>query len=266
MVRFIRILPLTIFMAVLFLAVKVMDVTRGTQTLLVSQVSAQQHENGEKPLSAEEHAPAEAPKEEPKKDEAKPAEPAKEEKHEEKSEEGGHGEGGHGEGGKEEKKNPAVSEDPGNITDRHFSQSEMDLLQNLSRRREQLDRWERNIQVKEEALNATEKRIAEKIQEIDNMKKAVSELLAQYNAQEETKLKSLVKIYENMKPDDAARIFDEVEMPILLLVIDKMSEKKAAPILAKMDSKKAKQVTVELAEQRRLSTAKLNASTKTLPQ
>lgn len=262
MVRFIRILPLTIFMAVLFLAVKVMDVTRGTQTLLVSQVSAQQHENGEKPLNpAGEAAPAEAPKEEPKKDEAKPAEPAKEEKHEEKSEEGGHGEGG-----KEEKKNPAVSEDPGNITDRHFSQSEMDLLQNLSRRREQLDRWERNIQVKEEALNATEKRIAEKIQEIDNMKKAVSELLAQYNAQEETKLKSLVKIYENMKPDDAARIFDEVEMPILLLVIDKMSEKKAAPILAKMNSKKAKQVTVELAEQRRLSTARLNASTKTLPQ
>ena len=57
---------------------------------------------------------------------------------------------------------------------------------------------------------------------------------------------------------DAARIFDEVEMPILLLVIDKMSEKKAAPILAEMDPKKAKQITVQLAEQRRVSPSRTN--------
>lgn len=52
-----------------------------------------------------------------------------------------------------------------------------------------------------------------------------------------------------------------MEMPILLLVIDKMAEKKAAPILAEMDSRKAKQITVELAEQKRVNTAKLNNTT-----
>lgn len=245
--RVLRILPLTIATAGIFLAVKIIDVGRGTEALserlLISRVEAEQSE-GEAP--AKEEKKEEAKAEEPKKEEAKAEEGKKEEEHSEAKE------------SKKEKPNPAVSETPGDVSGRHFSQSELDLLQNLSRRRDELDRWERNVQVKESALSATEKRIDEKIEQIESMKKAVGDVLAQYNAQEEAKLKSLVKIYESMKPDDAARIFDEVEMPILLLVIDKMAEKKAAPILAKMNSKKAKQITVELAEQRRLSTVKLN--------
>jgi flagellar motility protein MotE (MotC chaperone) len=272
MPRFIRILPLTMLVAVLFFVVKMMNVGQDWDAIFVSRGLAEQQAGGEapKPPTTEakpaEAKPAEAPKQEEKQDETKKEEPKKDEgkkdeaKSEEKKPEAKEGEGKGEEGKSKEKPNPAVSLTPGDLTDRHFSKSELDLLQSLAHRREDLDRWERNIQVKEEALNATEKRIDEKIQQIDAMKKAVSEVLAQYNTQEETKLKSLVKIYENMKPDDAARIFDEIEMPVLLLVIDKMAEKKAAPIMAKMDSKKAKQITVELAEQRRLNTAKLSTA------
>ena len=129
---------------------------------------------------------------------------------------------------------------------------EVELLQEPGqRRREELDRWEKNIQIKEDALGATEKRIDDKIAQIDAMKKgSVANCSAQYNEQEDAKIRSLVKIYENMKPKDAARIFDEIEMPVLLLVLDKMTEKKTAPVLAEMDPKKAKQITVQLAEQR----------------
>jgi flagellar motility protein MotE (MotC chaperone) len=128
----------------------------------------------------------------------------------------------------------------------------------LSERREELERWEANIEIKENTLDATEKRIDKKIAQIEAMKDEVAALLKQYNEKEDTKITSLVKIYENMKPEDAARIFDEVEMPILLLVIDKMSEKKVAPILAGMDPQKAKEITVQLAEQRRVNSARLN--------
>ncbi|NBO18717.1 MAG: hypothetical protein EBV03_05700 [Proteobacteria bacterium] len=134
-------------------------------------------------------------------------------------------------------------------------------MQNLAQRRDELDRWERNIQIKESMLAATEKRIDQKITQIESMKKEVANLLSQYNEKEDTKIRSLVKIYENMKPKDAARIFDEVEMPILLLIIDKMSEKKVAPILSYMDSKKAKSITVQVAEQRRLSSKLLQPTT-----
>jgi len=160
------------------------------------------------------------------------------------------------EAGGDKKANPNVSDTPGDTVDHRFTPIELDLLQNLVRRREELDRWEKNIEIKESALNATEKRIDDKISQIEAMKKEVSNLLAQYNEKEDAKIRSLVKIYQDMKPKDAARIFDELDMPILLLVVDKMPEKTTAPILALMDPKKAKQITVQLAEQRKLGAVK----------
>lgn len=260
-----RLIPATITAALLLMAVKTADIVRGSgalsEALLVSKVEAQQ----EPPPEAKAEEKKEEPKaeaasdgEEKPESEEKPSEDAKpkEEGHGEKKEE--HGDG-HGE--KKEPENPAVSQNPPETGGRHFSAVELELLQNLSRRRDELDRWERNIQIKEAALNATEKRINDKIGQIEAMKKEVAALLTEYNTQEDAKIKGLVKIYESMKPADAARIFDELDIPILLLVIDKMAEKKAAPILAGMDARKAKQITVELAAQHRLDTARLNRIT-----
>jgi flagellar motility protein MotE (MotC chaperone) len=100
-------------------------------------------------------------------------------------------------------------------------------------------------------LEATEKRIADKITEMKALDAQLNRVVAQYNQHQNAEIMSLVKIYENMKPGDAAAIFNELDMPILLEVIDKMSERKVAPVLAKMDPKRARDVTQELAELRR---------------
>ncbi|MCZ6722083.1 MAG: hypothetical protein O7A65_11160 [Proteobacteria bacterium] len=63
---------------------------------------------------------------------------------------------------------------------------------------------------------------------------------------------SLVKIYQNMKPKDAARIFNELDFDVLVEVLERMRETSAAPILARMDSERAKALTLELAERGRL--------------
>ena len=55
-----------------------------------------------------------------------------------------------------------------------------------------------------------------------------------------------------MKPKDAARILENLEMDILLGVAERMKETKMAAILAKMDPKKARQVTVQLATSKEL--------------
>ena len=55
-----------------------------------------------------------------------------------------------------------------------------------------------------------------------------------------------------MKPKDAARIFTELDMEILLDVAERMREVKMAPILAAMAAVRAKQVTVRLALRRKL--------------
>jgi flagellar motility protein MotE (MotC chaperone) len=144
---------------------------------------------------------------------------------------------------------------------REFTEIELDILQSLSVRRDALDALEKDIRMKESVLDATEKRLDGKIVEIKNFEKTMKELLKEYDEKEDAKIRSLVKIYENMKPKEAARIFDELEMPILLLVADRMAERRAAPIFAKMTPLKAKQLTVELAEQR-----KVRAEKKVMPQ
>jgi flagellar motility protein MotE (MotC chaperone) len=55
-----------------------------------------------------------------------------------------------------------------------------------------------------------------------------------------------------MKPKDAARILNTLETDILIAVMERMSERKSAPILAEMDSDRARQVTTLLAERKQL--------------
>lgn len=136
-----------------------------------------------------------------------------------------------------------------------FTEEEIKTLQDLAVRREELDRREREIEIRDALLEAAEKRIDGKITELRGLKGDMESLLTQYDEEKLAKIQSLVKIYENMKPKDAARIFGKLEMEILLEVIGRMREAKVAPILAKMDPAKAQEVTAELAQQSQLSDA-----------
>ena len=77
-------------------------------------------------------------------------------------------------------------------------------------------------------------------------------MLKQQTDEEEKRIKSLVKIYEGMKAKDAARIFNTLDMDILVRVMAGMSERKLSPILASMEPDRARSVTILLAEQKSL--------------
>ena len=61
---------------------------------------------------------------------------------------------------------------------------------------------------------------------------------------------TLAKLYESMRPRDAAEIFNELDLPILVQVVNRMSERRAAPVLAAMTPERARQVTAELSRMR----------------
>lgn len=264
-----RILPATMFAVFMLLAVKLADVARGghefARLFFIASVRAQDPEaaKAEPPAPPEAPAAPEAaahpetpPSPEAAKDPGKVALPAAPPPEAAKV-----GPAAPVVGPAETAPTEAVPPGGGrglSLNSRVFSPTELDILQSLVKRREQLDGWEKDVSVKENLLADVEKRVDEKITQIEAMKAELRAMISQYDNEQDSKIKSLVKIYEAMKPRDAARIFDEVEMPILLLVIDRMAEKKAAPILAAMEPKKAKQLTVELAETRRLQNQKVN--------
>ena len=131
-----------------------------------------------------------------------------------------------------------------------FTRSEIELLQELSRRRKELDSRERAIIQREGLLIAAESRLEVKINELELIKTDIETLITKYNAQEEEKFKGLVSIYEKMKPKDSARIFDELDIEILLEVFERMKASKSASILAQMKPAGAKEITSRIAERR----------------
>lgn len=128
-----------------------------------------------------------------------------------------------------------------------FSPQEVKLLQALSKRRDELDRRSGEIDQRAALLQAAEKRIDEKIAKLQAMEQAINASFKKQDQQDDAKLASLVKIYEAMKPQDAARIFEQLDLPVLLEVVERMKERKTAPIMAAMDPLKAKAVTLALA-------------------
>ena len=139
--------------------------------------------------------------------------------------------------------------------DDQFSDAELNTLQSLAKRREELESREKVLDTREGMLQAGEKRVDTKVAELKDLQAKIQSLLKTYNDQEAAKMKSLVKIYEDMKPKDAAAIFEQLDMDVLLDIIDRMKEAKVAPVLAQMNPAKAKEVTGELAKRHELSQA-----------
>lgn len=129
------------------------------------------------------------------------------------------------------------------------------LLKHYADRRAELEKAAKDVAMREALLSAAEKRIEQKLKEMEKVRNEIQSLLKMGDERQSQQLESLVKIYETMKPKEAARIFEELELPVLLDVIQKMKETKTAPILAAMDPVKAKEVTSALVERRILPAA-----------
>ena len=132
----------------------------------------------------------------------------------------------------------ALPSDPFSLSD-----SEIDLLQSLAERRKELDLRAHQLEQREVLLLAVERRIDEKVETLKVLQRSIQ-------GETESQYKSLVKIYENMKAKDAARIFEELDMAILLPVTERMKERKLAAVLARMNTTTAMALTTQLAQRR----------------
>ena len=133
-----------------------------------------------------------------------------------------------------------------------FTRAEIDLLANLAQRRDQIEQRAREVDLRESLLAAAEKRLDERIAEIKKLEASVKQIVQQYDKQEEQNLQGLVKVYENMKPKDAARIFEKLEPNVLLGVVERMKEAKLALVLADMAPQTAQDLTVRLATRKQI--------------
>lgn len=115
------------------------------------------------------------------------------------------------------------------------------------------------IAAQRQALSARESELAlarEKLQiEKDallELQGAINDLLARIDASQTEDLDRLIEFYKNMKPADAARIMDDMDIETTIMILGTMKPRVAAPILAKMSPVRARAVSRIILERSQL--------------
>jgi flagellar motility protein MotE (MotC chaperone) len=153
-----------------------------------------------------------------------------------------------------------VTDATGTKTDNAVSETEKQLLARLADRRNALDALAKELDMRASLVAAAEKRLDERTTELKAMEDRIGAMVDAQKAAEDAQFKSLVSMYETMKPQDAARIFDALDMDVLLRVGRAMNPRKMAPIMAKRTSQTAQALTVRLASADNFDTAEANVA------
>ena len=125
----------------------------------------------------------------------------------------------------------------------NFTQSEIQILQELAERREALDLRSSEIDKKAVQLRVAEKEIDKRLKQMQEYEQKLKGLIQEYNEKEREKIASLVKVYASMKPKEAARIFETLDLDVTVSLLKEMKPSTSSAILAQITPSKAKAIT-----------------------
>jgi len=143
---------------------------------------------------------------------------------------------------------PVCAESAAQIAkDAGLSPAELQVLQSLGTRRGELDQREQGLDTQLALIQAAEAKVDAKIATMNALKADMQGLLGQLDSKQQAEVDRLVKVFEAMKPADAAARFvllnDDVRLPIAA----QMKERSLSAMLAKMPPPDAKRLTESLA-------------------
>ncbi|MDC7677340.1 MotE family protein [Asticcacaulis machinosus] len=128
-----------------------------------------------------------------------------------------------------------------------MSPSELQVLQSLGTRRTQLDAREKQIASQEALIQAADAKLDGRIKQMEALKGQIQALLDQANKGADDDTARMIKVYEAMKPKDAARVLETMRDDVRLPIAAKMKERNLAAVLAQMTPTGAKELTEKLA-------------------
>jgi flagellar motility protein MotE (MotC chaperone) len=128
-----------------------------------------------------------------------------------------------------------------------ISASERAILERLQSRRQELDARAREMDIRESLLRAAEKRVESRVEELKGVESQISTATEQKSEAEAAHFKGIITMYEAMKPKDAAKVFDRLEMPVLFQIASQIAPRKMSDILGLMSPEAAERLTVEMA-------------------
>jgi len=127
------------------------------------------------------------------------------------------------------------------------SPAERALLERLQERRTEIETREKELDLRENLMKAAEKRMDDKVGELKAAEQRVTDVNVRRDEADAARFKNLVTMYENMKAKDAARIFDRLDIAVLIDVATQINPRRMSDILGQMSPEAAERLTVHLA-------------------
>ena len=124
------------------------------------------------------------------------------------------------------------------------SQAERALYEKLGERRQDLDKRQRDLELRENMLKEAEARLQLRLDELKDIENRINGK----GGEQRAKLRDIVTMYESMNPKQAAQIFDKLDQNVLVDVALAMKPSKLSSVMAVMTPDNAQRLTVELAK------------------
>jgi flagellar motility protein MotE (MotC chaperone) len=128
------------------------------------------------------------------------------------------------------------------------SASERAILERLQARRQELEARAREIDIREGLLKAAEKRVESRVEELKAVEARVTTATTQKKDDDAARFKGIITMYESMKPKDAARVFDRLDISVLFEIASQIAPRKMSDILGLMAPEAAERLTIEMAK------------------
>ena len=131
------------------------------------------------------------------------------------------------------------------------SPTERAILEKLAGRRDTLKQRSEALDLRERMLNEAERKLENGISDLRQAEDKADLGGTKKAETERNGLRSIVTMYETMKPKEAARVFDRLGLDVLVPLVLAMNPRKMAEILAVMGPEAAEKLTVALANRAR---------------
>lgn len=121
------------------------------------------------------------------------------------------------------------------------------LVDDLNKRRDQIEAKEKELQTKELELKAREQAMAEELKKIEATRDDIAKIDHIRRKENEDKVTKLVETFQTMSARACSRIMSDLDETLAVATMSKMDTEKLAKVLNVMDPKKSSRLTELLA-------------------
>lgn len=134
---------------------------------------------------------------------------------------------------------PAAAVDGQNVPVEAKKVDDADYLFKLAERKKQLDIREEELNKLAASIEKQKIEVSEKLAKLEETRNKISTALEEKIKVDDVKVDTLVQMYSNMKPIQAAKVFETLDEDLVIEILGRMKKKNAADILNLIKPEKA---------------------------